>query len=301
MSTSHIVVTGAAGHLGSHLAPALVEAGFDVTGLDIIEPACAPAGWRCLEVDLTASATLQSALTGADLIVHCASLHPWKPYTDDQYLDSIVAGTWNVYAAAARLGIRAVVLTSSIAAAGYHRVPTEAWPVGEEQQFPLGDLYSFTKHAQEDVARIFVDAGTIRTIALRPPAFMPRSELETGFLLTGAFAVVEDIVAAHVAAVRLLTGGQETEAPVRAFEAVNVTNKLPYTREDAALLGPDGNVRRLVERHWPRAYQWLIARGYEGAHLPAVYDLSKAERLLGWRPACNFEQWFAEHGEGSPA
>jgi hypothetical protein len=32
-----------------------------------------------------------------------------------------------------------------------------------------------------------------------------------------------------------------------------------------------------------------------------VYDLSKAQRLLGWQPAYNFEQWFAEYASGPPA
>ena len=43
----------------------------------------------------------RAAVEGAELIVHCASLHPWKPYTDDQYLDCNLKGAWHVFAAAA--------------------------------------------------------------------------------------------------------------------------------------------------------------------------------------------------------
>ena len=298
---TRVVVTGAAGHLGSHLAPELAEAGFEVTGLDIIEPAAAVTAWHFERVDLTDAAAVASELRGADIIVHCASIHPWKPYTDDQYLESNVKGAWHVYAAAAELGIERVILTSSIAAAGYYRIPPEAWPVGEERRFPLCDLYNFTKHAQEEIARLFAGRGSVRTIALRPPAFMPVSELETGFRLTGSFAVVGDIVSAHVAAVRVLAALQTPSAPLGAFEAINVTNELPYTREEADLLDPDWNIRCLVEKHWPRAYEWLAARGYQGTPIAAVYDLSKAQRLLNWKPAYNFEQWFAQHGDGPPA
>ena len=299
--TLRIVVAGAAGHLGSHLAPELAQAGFEVIGLDIVESTPPPAAWHFESVDLTDAAAVTSALRGADIIVHCASIHPWKPYTDDQYLESNVKGAWHVYAAAAELGVARVILTSSIAAAGYYRIPPQAWPVGEERQFPLGDLYSLTKHAQEEIARLFADRGSVRTIALRPPAFMPVPNLETGFRLTGSFAVVEDIVSAHVAAVRVMSGLQSPSTPPGAFEAVNVTNELPYTREEADLLDPDWGVRRLVQKHWPRACEWLAARSYQGTPVAAVYDLSKAQRLLNWRPAHNFEQWFAEHADGPPA
>jgi len=298
---THVVVTGAGGHLGSHLAPALVEAGFEVTGLDLVAPSPPPAGWRFVKADLTDAPGLANALRGGDIIVHCASLHPWKPYADDQYLDANIKGTWHLYAAAASQGIARVVLTSSIAAVGYARVSPEAWPVAEERSSPLGDLYSLTKRAQEGIARMFADGGHVQTIALRPPGFMPKSELETGFLLTGAFAVAPDIVSAHVAATQVIAGLQQPGEPLRPFEAITVTNRLPYTREDAALLGPDGNVKRLVQRRWPRAYEWLAARGYQGVNLAAVYDLSKAQRLLAWQPAYNFERWFAEHAGGPPA
>jgi len=299
-AATRVLVTGAAGHLGSHLAPALSAAGFEVTGLDIVEPASPPVSWRFIRADLTDAAATRSAISGAELIVHCASIHPWKSHGDDQYLDSNIKGTWRLYTEAAGLGIARIVLTSSIAAAGYHRIPPDAWPVGEERVFPLGDLYSLTKNAQEAIARMFADSGQVRTIALRPPAFMPVSRLETGFLLTGAFAVVGDIVSAHVAAVRVLSGSQRPERPVGAFEAVNVTNKLPYTRADAHLLEADGNANRLAEKHWPRGHAWLVRHGYRGVWVPAAYDLAKAQQLLGWQPAYNFEQWFAEQTGDAP-
>jgi nucleoside-diphosphate-sugar epimerase len=154
-----------------------------------------------------------------------------------------------------------------------------------------------TKHTQEDIARLFAHKGQIRTIALRPPAFFPRPELQTGFNLTGNFALVEDVASAHLAAAKVLGGLHDPGEPLHPFEAIHVTNRLPYTRADAPLLESGRNVRRLVEKYWPKAYKWLVAHGYQGASLMAVYDLSKAQRLLGWAPAYNFERWFAEYAE----
>jgi len=283
-----ILVTGAAGHLGSHLIPSLIEAGFEVSAFDIAQPATPP---NCAFVtgDLMDDATLKNALAGVEMIVHCAAIHPWKPYTDDQYLDANIKGTWHLYSTAVELGIKRIVLTSSIGATGY-AVPVEQWPINEDQQFPLSDLYSLTKNTQENIARMFADKNQIRTIALRPPMFIPqKSELEIGFHLTGVFGLVDDIVAAHVAAARALADDNQS---LRPFEAFFVTNKLPYTAEEAAACGFVGNVQPLVQARWPQAYEWLMARGYPGAWIPTVYDISKAERLLGWQPQHSFEKWF---------
>ena len=162
----NVIVTGAAGHLGSHLVPELAKAGFAVTGLDIAEPpGPLPEGCEFLRTDLTDPDALAEGMRGAEMVVHCASIHPWKQYTDAQYLDANVKGTWTLYATAVALGIERVVMTSSIAACGYHQVPGADWPVTEEREFPLGDLYSFTKHAQEDIARMYADRGQVRTLA----------------------------------------------------------------------------------------------------------------------------------------
>lgn len=293
---ARIALTGSSGHLGSHLAPLLTEDGFDVVGLDVVEPhQPPPERSRFVQVDLCDEDAVRGTLAGADLIVHCASIHPWKPYSDAQYLDCNVKGTWVLYTAAASLGIDRVVLTSSIAAVGYGA--GAPWPVTEDVESPLGDLYSYTKHAQEDIAQMFADAGKVRTLALRPPAFMPKAELETGFSLTGAHALVEDIAEAHLEAVRVMSGRKPAGAEIAPFEAVFVTNQLPYGPDDATLMAAEGSARPLVLRHWPEAYEWLITRGYEGTWVPAVYDLSKARRLLGWSPKRNFEQWFLEARE----
>jgi nucleoside-diphosphate-sugar epimerase len=232
------------------------------------------------------------------LAVHCASIHPWKPYSDDQYWDANVKGTWSFYRAAVEADVARVVLTSSIAAVGYHGVPTDAWPVTEEMSFAPGDLYSLTKEAQESIARMHAMHGPVRTLALRPPAFMPRRDLETGFALTGAFALVEDVVSAHVAAVKVMLGEASVETAPGPFEAVFTTNALPYRREDAALLEPGNNVRALAEKYWPEPYRRLVAAGYRGVSIPAVYDLSKARRMLGWVPRRNFEWWAERQSRG---
>ena len=288
-----IVVTGAAGYLGGQLVPALVAEGFDVTGVDLAEPASAPEGVRIVRADLSDSVAAGDAVRGADLVVHCASVHPWKAYTDDVYLDANVKATWHLYAAAATASVGRVVLTSSIAAAGYG-FDRATWPVTEERQGKLYDLYSVTKHAQEDIARSFADRGEVRTIALRPPAFFPVKDEHLGFWLTGAYSTCQDVVSAHVAAVRVMAGRQTPRRPLGSFEAMFITNRLPYTSRDADLCEPADRVGpRIVQRHWPDAAPYLVEHGYTGAWLPAVYDTTKARELLGWQSTYGFDEWWA--------
>jgi len=271
----------------------LASEGLAVVGLDVVEPTRPlPDGCPFILSDLADPEAAADALAGIGMVVHCAAVHPWKTYSDGQYVDSNVKATWHLYAAACKLGVDRVVLTSSIAAIGYGG--DASWPIDEDAIFPIGDLYAFTKHAQEDIARMHAGTGKVCTISLRPPAFMPLDELETGFRLTGAYAMVEDVASAHVAAVRVLAGLQEPGAPLEPFEAFFTTNALPYTSEDAKMMAAEGTTAPLVEKHWPEAYGWLIGRGYKGTWLPAVYGLAKAERLLSWRPAHSFERWFAE-------
>jgi nucleoside-diphosphate-sugar epimerase len=291
-----LVLTGFAGYLGARLAQALVDQGFAVTGVDRTEPDFPlPARCRFIKADLSEVGLLREAIRGADLIVHSASIHPWKEYLETDYWDANVRGTWCLYRAAAAEGIRRIVLTSSLAA-GSMNVPKNVcrWGITEEDWFPLADLYSLTKHTQEEIAKLFVDSDGIQSIALRPPLFVPKPALETGFLLTGVYATVDDVVAAHLCAAKVLLDLQKPQKRLQSFESVQITNKLPYGPGDEALIGPDGDIRPLVKKHWPKAYPWLIERGYRGAWVPGSYDLTKAQRLLQWQPVYNFEQWFAE-------
>lgn len=291
MAITRIAVTGAAGHLGSHLIPLLLDDGYDVVGIDMIdEPE--KIGYRYVQMNLADDDGFD-AFKDVELIVHVASLHPWKTYSDETYIDANIKGTWRLYNAASRFGIRKIVMTSSIAAVGYHSVPTDFWPVTEEKESPLGDLYSLTKNTQEQIARHFGHLGATQTLAIRPPAFMPKPMLETGFLLTGAFCIVDDIASAHLRAIQ--TALSEKSSELDSFEAFFTVNNVPYTRDDAVLLEAGRNVKRLVQKYWPSEYAWLEKNGYSGTAIPALYDMGKAASVLGWTPLYNFEQWATDH------
>ena len=297
-NVSRVLVTGAAGHLGSHVVPLLAANGLEVRALDVVDaPSPPPTGCSFFKMDLADKDAVREVMKGCDLIVHCASIIPSASHKDEEYVDNNIKGTWTVYVLAAELGIDRIVLTSSVNAIGNARIPHTAWPVREDDWFSFALIYCLTKHTQEDIARHFADWGKVRTIALRPSTFTPSDKITLGFgLLHGRYTVVEDMAAAHLAAVEVMCGQRLPGAALAPFEAFNTTYQPPYTRDAAEELGPGATAADLLRKYWPDRFDWLLEQGYGGGDMSeiAVYDNSKAQRILGWRAEYTAEKWFAD-------
>lgn len=280
-----ICITGASGYLGSYLTTELVKLGHDLICVDMVSSENVFGEFR--QIDLSKSGEVLAALEGAELLMHCASIHPWKQYTDEQYLDMNVKTTWNVFSAASELSIEHAILTSSIAVVGY-APDWEFMPIDESYLHPwLSDIYSITKHAQEMIARHFCGGKNMKVIALRPPNFTPKPPLEMGASLLSGCSVVEDVASAHLKALDVW------EKMENNFESFYITQKFPYSREEERQLS--SSPEYVLEKYFPGAYDWFLTRGITLRPSPTVYDNSKAKRILGWQPEYNFDRWFSEH------
>lgn len=272
-----IGITGAAGFLGNSLIKKLIEIGEkDLVCFDIVDIPEGP--YERKKVNL-AEKEIIDELKDVDIVFHCASIHPWKKYTDAQYLDYNIKGTWNLYKSCCEFGIKKVVLTSSIAVNGY-TFPPEKWPVKENIITTPCDLYSLTKQVQETIADHFAVYKDIQTIALRPCGFIPKDDITTGFLLLKHYLLIEDLVDAHISALYC-------KKEIKKFEAFIIANKLPYTKKDKNLTGWE-----LPEKYFPGVKEFFEKKGFKEFSLPVLFSTNKAKKILGWQPKYNFDWWW---------
>src|SRR5688572_29323231 len=103
-----IIVTGAAGFLGSHIVRRLVEDGHIVTGFD--QQTLSGAAFRSLTGDLRDPESVRGALSGQDAVCHIGAIGDVYLAGADPALAAAVnvTGSANVAAAAAHEGIRIV-------------------------------------------------------------------------------------------------------------------------------------------------------------------------------------------------
>src|ERR1700676_3193828 len=117
MSREKILVTGAAGFLGSHVTRQLVARGADVRVLlraSSNNRAIADLPLEYVTGDLRDPASLQRALAGVKRVFHVAADYRlWAKRKQDIY-DSNVGGTKNLLEAAKRAGVERLIYTSKI-------------------------------------------------------------------------------------------------------------------------------------------------------------------------------------------
>ena len=167
-----VIVTGGTGFLGTLIAAAFVEAGFDVTALDVVEPGSNfPAGAKFARCDITDPVAVRAAVRGASVVVSNAALVPVTKSTAEEYMRVNLHGTRNVLSAAIDEGAYCSHVSSSAVFGEPKSVPvTNITPIT-----PFED-YGASKAAGEAEVSRFRNRGLNSSI-LRPRTLIGEGRL----------------------------------------------------------------------------------------------------------------------------
>lgn len=167
---SVVLITGAAGAIGSMLRPRLARPGRVLRLLDVAALTAGP-GEEVIRASITDMAAMTSACAGADAVIHLGGISVEAQW--DRIAEVNIHGSYVVFEAARRAGVSRVVFASSNHAVGF--APASSFPV-PDYAFPAPDTYyGVSKVAGEALAALYhyrhgMDAICVRilTCAERP-------------------------------------------------------------------------------------------------------------------------------------
>ena len=166
-----VLVTGATGFTGGHLARMLAARGHHVRALVRTKSLArfdaspvAAAGVTPVEGDLLAPDTLARACAGVEVVYHIAATYREAGQPDSAYRAINVDGTRHLLAAAKAAGVRRLVHCSTGGVHGHVASP----PANEDAPFNPGDVYQDTKLEAEQMARAFGTATGFDVVVARP-------------------------------------------------------------------------------------------------------------------------------------
>lgn len=161
-----IGVTGASGKAGRAAVRDLIAHGYEVVPIDLVTSPDREV--RVLQTDLTDYGQAIDALHGVEAVVHLANIPADRLRPPVATFNANVAMNFNVFHAAARLGLRAVVWASSETTLGLpFELPPRYLPI-DEDHYPLPtSTYALSKVASETIAEHIAQWSGIPFVALR--------------------------------------------------------------------------------------------------------------------------------------
>lgn len=162
-----VLVTGATGFTGGHLARGLAARGDAVRAIvrDTARAAALRDGGIDVVVgDLREPATLKAACAGIDVVYNIAALYREAGLPERVYFDVNARAVGELIEAAAGQGVRRVVHCSTVGVHG----DVEHAPAAEDAPLKPGDVYQRSKVEGEAVARAAAAAHRVEVVIARP-------------------------------------------------------------------------------------------------------------------------------------
>ena len=304
VSGSKVLITGAGGFIGSHLAEELVKRGAAVkafvrynsrsdTGLIEILPSQVKDKIDVIMADLRNPDAIQSAAKNVDIVFHLAALIaiPYSYIYPREVAETNVMGTLNVLETAKQYEIKKIIHTSTSEVYG----TAQYAPIDEQHPLQGQSPYSASKIGADKLVESYVRSFGVPVVTVRPfNTYGPRQsaraviptiisqaltqdEIHLGSLFpTRDLTYVKDIVDGFVKA---------AESDECIGEVVNLGSGFEISIGDLAkkildLLKKD--VKIISESSRVRPTDSEVKR--------LIADISKAEHLIGWKPTVSLDE-----------
>ncbi|MCK0162920.1 NAD(P)-dependent oxidoreductase [Marinobacter sp. S6332] len=280
MSIKRVVVTGGSGRVGGYVVHQLLH-DYNVVIADLV-PGNVDAEYvqaNVMELD-----ELRAAFKGADAVVHLAAIDfDWKA-PEEHYINVNVRGTWHVLQAASEMGVKKVVLCSSISACGLSEMRAdwtpEYLPVDERHNNKPVQAYSVSKLVMEQMAKSFVDGTNMDVICLRPLAVVLDETLDEYIEFVDSpnrhwlfyYVTATDVATAFDAALKT----EGLRYGTFFLSADDTSHPEPTAEWYQDVIGP------LPEIANPRLYQQNPRA--------SIFSNRQAKEVLGWQPTSNFDE-----------
>lgn len=157
-----ILITGAAGRLGGCLRTGLSPLARRIRLADRVRINDLRAHEEAFQFDLTDADAVARAVEGVDAICHFGGIPHEADF--DEIFESHMRGSYNVYEAARKAGVRRVVYASSVHAVGYYRLDDH---IDSSAPARPDSLYGVAKSFVESLSRLYWDKFGIETVCLR--------------------------------------------------------------------------------------------------------------------------------------
>ncbi|WP_448030787.1 NAD-dependent 4,6-dehydratase LegB [Bradyrhizobium liaoningense] len=294
-----VLLTGAGGFIGSHLAEELVRRNFAVRPF-VHYNSMGSHGWLDLappevrsEFDVFAGNVsdangVRTAMKGCDAVLHLAALIaiPYSYHSPDTYVETNIRGTLNVLQAARDLGVERVIHTSTSEVYG----TAQFVPITEEHPLQGQSPYSATKIGADQLALSFERSFGMPVTVVRPfntygPRQSARAVIPTIItqIAAGArkiklgsihptrdFNYVADTVAGFLAALESKAGNGEV---------INIGSGFEISIGDTARL-----IAELMEVEIEIEHDDVRVRPERSEVERLWASNAKAQELLGWSP-----------------